>query len=147
MTQNVTPALCCAVLLLSMEFQKGTFIIVPNKHRMSELSSSTQLIWVWLCAYANEDGECYPSRTTLSKNINKDVRTVDRSIKELLLKGWMKKKPQYRNSAQTSNLYILWLLPVKKGGDKNASPRGDKNATGGGDKNASQNSTIINSTN
>lgn len=94
-------------------FEPGSFILVPNKNRLDEISANSQVLWLWLCAFANEDGECYPSRSLLAKKMNRTPKTVDKSLSELEEKGWLKKKHQVFEGQYTSNLYQLFLLDKK----------------------------------
>lgn len=48
-----------------MKYEKGTFITVPNIQRLQELPPAAQALFMWLCAYADKDGRCYPSRAAL----------------------------------------------------------------------------------
>lgn len=93
------------------KFTPGTFILVPNKKKLQDLSPHAQLIWLWLCNFADEVGECFPSKTKLSKCTGLSVRSVDRAVNELTDKNWMKKTNRFQEEGgQTSNFYQLFLL-------------------------------------
>ena len=121
-------------------FEPGTYTLVPNRHKMHEFSATVQIVWFWLCVYADEDGMCFPSRARLAKDCNKSIDSIDRAIKVLCTKKWIMKKPQYQDNSQTSNLYQLFLIPKNKIGDRKnmVPPRVDFEATPRG-KNRVQN--------
>lgn len=116
---GVTPSFSNAVFLLTMAkentvFEKGTFIIVPNKKHLYKLSAKAQVTWLALCAYADEDGTCYPSKSSLANLTGLGDRTITRGLEELKEKKWItwnvNKKP---DGSFSSNSYTLFLLKSK----------------------------------
>jgi hypothetical protein len=98
------------------KFKKGTFAIVPNKEYLDELSTNAQCLWLWLCIYADENGECFPSRKLLARNTKRSVRAIDYALDELEEKKWVKRVVRYQKKdkmEQTTNLYQLYLLDGK----------------------------------
>lgn len=91
-------------------YEKGSFITVPNKKVLRGLHPTAQAIYMWLCNYANEDGNCFPSRKTLSKDAKCSVKTVDNMMKLLVEKGLV--TVEHRSDErgdQGTNLYTLPL--------------------------------------
>ena len=97
-----------------MKYRKGEYILVPNKESMRGLPTPTQLVWMWLCSYADGYGQCWPSRTRLAKDTCLSVKTIDRHLKRLELLGWVEKTKRWENDKQKSNLYQLNLVPSAK---------------------------------
>jgi hypothetical protein len=97
-----------------MKYEKGSFITVPNKSYLDELNGNELGIYLWLCAYANEEGECFPSRSVLSKNIKVSKDTLDKVLKKLVDIGLISKESRYQENEQTSNLYQIIVLPSRK---------------------------------
>lgn len=93
------------------QFKPGTFIIVPNKHKLSDLSMKAIVTWISLCAYADDDGVCYPAKKTLGELVGIGESSVERSLKELVQKGWIKvKHRKNQDGGLSSNVYTLYLL-------------------------------------
>ncbi len=65
---------------------------------------------MWLCAYANETGECYPSRITLSKMVGCSLKTVDRMMVLLIEKGLVKKENRVKDKEKQTNLYTVLIV-------------------------------------
>lgn len=109
-----------------MKYKKGEFITVPNIHQLTSVSATAQALFLWLCSYADEEGICFPSRTTLASNLNCSVRTVDSYLAELVDFGFLQKEERYSNNKQTSNKYQILLL---EGCKKQHPPRADSAPT------------------
>lgn len=90
-----------------MKYDKGSFIVVPNRASVLGVSGMAQALYMWLCYYANQSGDCFPSRQTLSENLHCDEKTVDKYLKELIDFGLVSKVNRFENNKYTSNLYSL----------------------------------------
>jgi len=57
----------------------------------------------------NKTGECFPSLKTIAKDTNLSKSSVQRGLKELLVKGVIVKQARFKagDGAQTSNLYTI----------------------------------------
>jgi DNA-binding transcriptional regulator YhcF (GntR family) len=97
-----------------MKFNKGTFIIIPNKNILCGKSSELQSIFFWLCEHSNDKGESFPSRKTLAKESGVSIRTLDKYIDEMVeLKLITKTLRKKENSKEnTSNLYQILLVEI-----------------------------------
>ncbi len=93
-----------------MKYAKGTFTVVPNRQLLRGLPAATQTLYVWLCSYADENGECYPSRAKLAEDIGGSVRTVDTHLKKLEELGLIEKQNRVKNNEKQSNLYQLLIV-------------------------------------
>lgn len=95
-----------------MKYKKGTFVIIPNMERLDLLPSTSQALYIWICKYSNDDGECFPSRSKLAKHVGCDIRTIDKHINFLIELGFMTKEIRHKKGSKEnmSNLYQLQLI-------------------------------------
>ena len=99
-------------MLQKMNFEPGTFILVPNKHLLKKMSMKAQITWLALCAHADSDGVCWPSFNAMSKLTNIGERTLKRGVEELIeLKLVEKKQRKKEDGSYSSNYYTLYLHP------------------------------------
>jgi hypothetical protein len=122
-----------------MKYEKGTFITVPNIQRLQELPPTAQALFMWLCSYADKDGQCYPSRTVLAKNLHCAVRSVDAHLAHLIEAGFIEKHNRVQGNEKQSNLYQIMLVGSAKsargsadfarGGSAESAPPSAKNST------------------
>lgn len=96
-----------------MKYEKGSFTIVPNKHVLAGLDAHAQVVYYWLCDFADSDGTCFPSRALLAQKANISMSTVDKALAILEGTGLLTKTKRYYEQAPTTNLYQLNLV---KGG-------------------------------
>lgn len=100
-----------------MNYQKGTFTVVPTLH-MVGLTPHEQLVFVWMCFYANQEGECFPSYRTLMKVSGLSKDAIIRAIKKLIARGILEKAKRRRDcGGNTSNLY---RIVIHRGGSLTA---------------------------
>ncbi|PJI07669.1 helix-turn-helix domain-containing protein [Clostridium sp. CT7] len=83
----------------------GNFTIVQNKDITSDLSNGAFRLYILLQSYCygNQKHTCYPSQATLSKQLNRTTRTIQRYLKELEDKGYIEKKRR----GSISNIYKM----------------------------------------
>ncbi len=96
-----------------MKYKKGTFVTVPNRDQIRGLPAHAQVVYLWLCSYSDEDGICYPSRTTLARDARISVRTVDVMIRLLEEKGIVERterKDPLNRMRNLSNYYQVMIL-------------------------------------
>lgn len=94
---------------------------------LAGLGMGPQAIYMWLCDFANTNGDCYPSRQLLVAKIGCDEKTIDRHLKTLVDAGLVLKEARFKDNKQTSNFYSLPL-----GGGGNFTPGGGNFTPGGG---------------
>lgn len=76
----------------------------------SSLKSRTLPVLIYLIDRSNKELTCFPSISTMAKQLHISVSTVKRALRELEAEGYIKKDSRYRsNQGQTSNLYTLML--------------------------------------
>lgn len=92
-----------------MKYEKGSFITVPHRSSILGIGAGPQALYMWLCSYANMEGECFPSRKTLAESIGCSERAIDTYIDELVVAGLVRKEPRYNENKQLSNNYYLPL--------------------------------------
>lgn len=93
-----------------MKYNKGSFVTVPNKNHLAGLEPYVQSVYFWICSYADEDGTCFPSRTTLAKNAGCSVKSVDRALELLSDRGFLSKKVRSSEKKKLTNLYQLMIM-------------------------------------
>lgn len=73
-----------------------------------DLSPRAKLVYMNLYDRANENGECYPSIPTISRDTGMSRSTVKRAINDLVKEKMIKvEKRQRQNGGNTSNRYFL----------------------------------------
>lgn len=113
---------------MSQIFDKGTFILVPDKEALRGRPPLEQLVAIWIGDYGLTDA--FPSRKTIARDCGVSVKSVDRAIAKLEQDGILiKRKRKNSNGGDTSNSYSRVM------GGGNMSLGSDKNDTGGSDKN------------
>lgn len=93
-----------------MKYERGSFITVPSKEVLRELHPTAQCLYMWLCSYANETGNCYPSRSTLASDVGVSVRTIDTAMEVLVAAGLVRKQTRFKGNEQTTNLYEVLVV-------------------------------------
>lgn len=93
-----------------MKYQKGSFILAPNKHVLDGQSPIVQTVFFWVCSYANDAGQCWPSRSTLASNAGCSVDSVDNAIKKLIELGLLEKTTRTDGESKIPNLYQIRLV-------------------------------------
>ena len=88
------------------------FFIVPNQ--IFELALKPKEFLVYCCLLRHSDkntDNCFPSRRLIANECSMDKKTVDSALKELEVRGLIKKVCRYReNGSRTSNMYYLASL-------------------------------------
>jgi hypothetical protein len=108
-----------------MKYKKGTFLIIPNKNDLEGKPCELQTLYFWLCSFANDEGVCYPSRTTLAKSCNfNSLRTVDKYIDMLVELGFIGKTKRKRKGGKSfiSNLYQVRVLNAPPNANDDTTP-------------------------
>lgn len=94
-----------------MLYEKGTFVIVPNKNYLKGQKPIVLAVFFWLCSFSDEYGECFPSRQRLADDCCVTVKTIDGALKkleELCLIQKIKRKK--KEGDYQSNLYQIICL-------------------------------------
>lgn len=99
-----------------MRYEKGSFIVIPNKQHLRGLEPLVQTVFFWLCTYADELGMCYPSRTTLAKDCGVSIRSLDRALEKLEEKDLLIK--ELRKKGKTENLTNMYYITIPEELDK-----------------------------
>ena len=120
-----------------------TFTIVP--HWLLKLCKPTEITaYVALGQYAdNKSKECWPSVTTLAKDLDRSRQSTIKALQGLEEKGAIQKFARLDNKTgqQTSNLYIL---KINQGGLQKRNTPSNEIVKGGSNENVTQ--TILNRT-
>jgi hypothetical protein len=105
-----------------MKYQPGTFTVIPNKEYLKEKPPILQCLFFWLCQHSDEKGVCFPSRSTLAKEVGCDIRSIDKYIKIMESDNILKKTTRFnkRKKKNDSNLYQIMLSePISLGSESN----------------------------
>lgn len=105
-----------------MKYARGSFIVVPSREVLRGMPVAAQALYMWLCAYANDTGECFPSRARLAKDCNCSLNTIDRFTKLLEDRGLLKIEKRFKNNEQITNLYTLMIVEGGSPTDEPPSP-------------------------
>lgn len=85
----------------------GRFSVVPSRAFFDRrLDGTDMLVLGLICSYADRDGWCFPSQSTMSKLLGISKRTVIRHVQKLVDNGYIVSRRRTReNGSSTSNLY------------------------------------------
>lgn len=98
-----------------MKYQKGTFILVPNKQMIRNQKPYVQVIYLWICDFVDDNGQCFPSRRLLSEICGCSVSTIDKGLKILCDLGVLSLKNRKKRNEKTTNLYQIHLVEKDEG--------------------------------
>ncbi len=86
-------------------------MIIPEKIYKLRLTSTEINVYQYLCSKANNEGECFPSQTTIAKAVNMHRSTVNQAIKRLQDKNLLIIMQRKRdNGGTSSNLYRIGVI-------------------------------------
>ena len=111
-----------------------SFLHIAEVQKLDGLSMKDKFTLFMLASYADEAGSCFPSLSTLAKNMGCSRRTVAYAIESLQDKGYIQVISRFNEKGkQTTSRFVLTL---DSGGAKSAS-LGVQNLQGEGAKSAS----------
>jgi hypothetical protein len=96
-----------------MKYEKGSFTVIPNKEALRGLDPVMQCVFFWICAYADDKGQCYPSRSRLADDVGCSVRTIDKALLELCRAEMLVKQTRFVGNENATNLYQILLRGAK----------------------------------
>jgi len=97
-------------IITYMNYEPGSFFVVPNREQLRSLSCYTQSVFINLCSRANNDGTCWPSIKKLAEDAGMSETKVKESLRELEKAGLIKtKQRQMENGGLSSNSYQLLI--------------------------------------
>jgi len=92
-----------------MKYKKGSFITVPNQDSIKGIAPEAQCLYMWMCYYANQSGDCFPSHKTLSAVTGMGITSVKKYILELEKIGVLEKEIRKDGNKNKTNLYSVIL--------------------------------------
>lgn len=107
--------------------------MVPNQKELQGLDPIAQVVFMWLCYHANQDGECFPSQATLCKESGAGRTTVKKALTLLENIGLIEKEIRKDGNRNLTNLYQVIIGGV----GREATPLG-REATEGVGRQASR---------
>lgn len=72
-----------------------------------KLPSHEKFVLIMLANYADENGKCWPSITTISRETGISTASVKRAIKKLCDRGIISRQRQNRGNIKSHNIYRL----------------------------------------
>lgn len=90
-----------------MYYEKWTFVVVPNIQQLEWRDPILQILYVWMCKYANEDGVCFPSINKLSSNCWVSRDTITRKIKDMEELGILLRERRFDNWEEKTSKYTI----------------------------------------
>jgi hypothetical protein len=98
-----------------MKYKKGTFVVVPNLDILDGKPTELQTLFMWLCSYANDDGQCFPSRKALASKCGVTIKTMDKYLNILIELGLIEKtlRKKVGTKENTSNLYQVIVVDIQ----------------------------------
>jgi DNA-binding transcriptional regulator YhcF (GntR family) len=95
-----------------MRYEKGSFVVIPNKQHLKGRPAEMQSIYFWICEHANENGQCFPTRKTLAIESGSGLRTLDKYLKLLVKEGFLSviQRNKVNSKEKTSNLYQILII-------------------------------------
>ena len=98
-------------------YKKNRFIQIENSFiNNSQYSIYEKMVYMSLCTYAMDKNNCYPSQTTIAKNLNVSRTMVIKAMQGLEEKGGLliiNRKAE--SNRKISNLYILSEIDLGSG--------------------------------
>lgn len=115
-----------------MNYEKGTFCIVPNMGMIQHMSGYALKVYLALCKHADDNGICYPGRKRIQDTTGiKTKRTISKATQELCDLGVIEKYQRQReDGGYSSNTYQIKQV------DTNFAPVGEQKQQGEVSKNA-----------
>lgn len=99
-----------------MKYERGSFITVPSRDKLRGMHPTAQALYMWLCSYANETGNCFPSRSTLAEDVGCSESMVDNMLLSLEKEGLLKRKARKEGDRQLSNMYTVLVCTLPHSG-------------------------------
>jgi|GEM_PF-3014003 len=94
---------------LSGVYKKTFFVMAENNFiKNPKYTTNQKMVYLCLCTYAGAVSSCFPSKETISKDLNLTTKTVYTILKQLEeLRAIIIVNQITENNRMTSNLYIL----------------------------------------
>lgn len=88
-----------------------------------EISQHAKLVYCLFNSYAGNSGKCYPSLTTISKNLRMGRATVLKSVAELVDIGLLEVETRYKkDGSKSSNMYYPMMIDETFDGSSQPEP-------------------------
>jgi len=91
-------------------FNKKDFTIVPSRQARIGMPANQQVVYMWLSEHSDDNGQSFPSRKVLAYECGMSPSTLDRTINELVDKGFIVRGNRYKENRQVSNLYTVIIV-------------------------------------
>lgn len=123
------------------------FSTVPEWVIDAPISATAVRLYCVLQRYANSDGVCFPSRSTLARRMHCSVRSIDRAVEELeQVKALVKTLTKSPDGDWANNTYCVITADPRRGVATKTTPPSDKKDTTGsavfGSRGSDRNDTL-----
>jgi hypothetical protein len=90
-------------------YKKTYFVMAENNFiRNPKYTINQKMVYLTLQSYAGAVGSCYPSKETISKDLNTSTKTIERVLNQLEeLRALIVVNQITESNRKTSNMYIL----------------------------------------
>ena len=95
-----------------MRYEKGSFIVIPNKQIIKGQPPEVQSVYFWICEHSDEQGICFPSVTTLSNKSGVSKRKVYDCVLQLENLGIIKKTNRKNGKENMTNVYQVMIIDL-----------------------------------
>ena len=82
-------------------------IIPKSLMQDKSLSIQAKAVYAYLATYADKNGKCYPSKVRMETELNVAESTLQKYIKELVAKGYLKREQEKSKGKFAHNIYVL----------------------------------------
>lgn len=100
------------LVIINMKYKKGTFVVVPNLDVLEGQPTEVQTIFMWLCTFADDEGQCFPSRSNLAKKCSITTKTLDKYLTQIVELGLLEKTTRKKKGGR-ENMSNLYQIVVK----------------------------------
>lgn len=88
--------------------QGGWYVVIPGWVMRMQMPPRAFVLYATLTRYADNEGQSWPSRRTLARNMDCSLASVDRAVRELVALDLLTLHRRYDNDGSlTSTLYVL----------------------------------------
>lgn len=96
-----------------MKYQKGDFLLVPNKSAILDMHGAALNVYLVLLAHANGNGICWPAYEVLVEKTGYQRRSCQLAVDELERRGLIRREFRNIRGRQTSNKFQILLLKIE----------------------------------
>jgi hypothetical protein len=104
-------------------------VVVQTVMNNPRIGIVPKALYALMATYADRTGRCYPSVQTLASGLGCTPRTVQRALADLVEAKVIRREVRFTGGRQSSNLYVLRDVVVRRMGDAGVTPEDDAGVT------------------